>query len=55
MPIVMRIEQLRDIDIPAKIYYSLSKDVQIAVRTFIDLGGGNSGCIHGIRHKRVLP
>lgn len=39
MPIVMRVEQLRDIDIPAKIYYSLSKDVQIAVRTFIDLGG----------------
>lgn len=39
MPIVIMVEKLTHSAIPANIYYSLSREAQVAVNTFIELGG----------------
>lgn len=39
MPIVTRLEKLTHSSIPTKVYYSLSREAQLAVNVFIDLGG----------------
>lgn len=39
MPIVTRLEKLTHTSMPASVYYSLSREAQLAVNAFIDLGG----------------
>lgn len=39
MPIVTRLEKLTHTAMPASVYYSLSREAQLAVNAFIDLGG----------------
>lgn len=39
MAIVTRLEKLTHTTMPASVYYSLSREAQLAVNTFIDLGG----------------